>query len=74
MKQLGNLAIICANRSDVMLQVSNGKAMVNVGYGPDKATICSDWDDDQQINKIVHELNYGKFMLKTNSPAFSDEG
>lgn len=61
MKQLGNLAIVCAKRQDVLLQVLNGKVTVHVGYGPGKAAMCVDWDDDVQISSIVHELNFGKF-------------
>jgi len=35
-KQIGNLASVCANRNDVLLQILNGKATVHVGQGPDK--------------------------------------
>jgi len=31
MKQLGNLAIVCARRSNVLLQMLNGRVMVFVG-------------------------------------------
>lgn len=61
MKQLGNLAIVCAKRRDVLFQVLNGIATVHIGHGPSKAAMCADWDDDRQINKIVHELNFGKY-------------
>ncbi len=60
MKQLGNLAIVCAQRQDVLLQVLNGSITVYVGCGPAKATLHADWNDDQQISNIVHELNFGR--------------
>lgn len=64
MKQLGNLAIVCAQRSDVLLQILNGSATVFVGSGPERRTITSDWDDDKQITDLIHELNFGSLSAK----------
>lgn len=61
MKQLGNLAIVCAQRQDVLLQVLDGKVTVHAGRGPSKAIFYASWDDDQKINEIVHELHFGRF-------------
>lgn len=61
MKQLGNLAIVCAQRSEVLLQLHNRMVSVHVGEGPGRATLCAVWDDDKQINSIIHELNFGKY-------------
>ena len=36
MKQLGNLAIICAQRKSVLLQIQGGMASVFVGAGPNR--------------------------------------
>ena len=36
MKQLGNLAIICAQRQSVLLQIQGGMASIFVGAGPDR--------------------------------------
>jgi hypothetical protein len=61
MNQLGNLAIICAQRKDTLLQILNGTATVHVGAGPDKRYISADWHDNAKINDIIFELNYGKY-------------
>ena len=64
MKQLGNLAIVCAKRPDILLQVFDGYACVHVGEGPDRASMYAKWDDDEAISGIVKELNYGKYADK----------
>jgi len=61
MKQLGNLAIVCAKRPEALLLVCNGRIAVHVGQGPDRASMCAAWDDDEQIGRIIHELNFGKY-------------
>ena len=41
MKELGNLAVVCAGRMDVLLQIYDGYACVYVGEGPERAHTCS---------------------------------
>ena len=67
MKQLGNLAIICAKRPEVMMTVYDGRVTVHVGAGPDRASTHSACDSDAEINRIIHELNFGKFAKKINA-------
>ena len=72
MKQLGNLAIICAQRPDALLQIMDGKATVFLGYGPCRTRIVADWHDDQKISEITHELNHGRYrLMETEKGAFS---
>ena len=59
MKQLGNLAIVCATKKDVLLQIHNGVVSVHYGTGPTRETATVKWDDDAAIRKIVKELNFG---------------
>lgn len=59
MKQLGNLAIVCATKKDVLLQIHNGVVSVHYGAGPTRETATVKWDDDVAIRKIVKELNFG---------------
>lgn len=61
MKHLGNLAIICARRPEVLMQVYAGQVTVYTGTGPDRAALSAAWDDDPAISRIVQELNFGKY-------------
>lgn len=61
MKQLGNLALVCAGRPEILLQLYNGTVSVHVGTGPERAVLHSQWDNDREINQIIHELNFGKY-------------
>lgn len=59
MKQLGNLAIVCARRSDVILVIIEGEVRV---YVQDRASftppLTTAWDDDDTIQRIIHDLNF----------------
>ena len=59
MKQLGNLAVVCATKKEVLLQIHNGVVSVHYGAGPTRETATVKWDDDVAIRKIVKELNFG---------------
>lgn len=65
MKQTGNLTIICARRKDVSLRIEQGRVMVllNGAYAP--AVFSADWDDDETILSVIHELNFGRYTPKT---------
>ncbi len=67
MKELGNLAIICARRSDVLLQVQDGIVTVHVGAGHERAALHSAWDNDMEIRRVIHELNFGKYALRQDN-------
>ena len=62
MKQLGNLAIICAKRQDVTLSLSKGTARVSI-EGTDRV-LNAPWDADDKIEMIIHELNFGNYSNK----------
>ncbi len=64
MKQLGNLAIVCAKRDDVLMQTYGGNVFVYVGEGPERTSMYAKWDDDKSISEFVRELNYGKYARK----------
>ena len=65
MKELGNLAIVCARRPDVLVQIYDGRVSVHVGVDPMRLALHADWDDDEEIRHIVHELNFGKGAQNT---------
>lgn len=65
MKQLGNLAIICAQRKDILLQMQNGNVCVLSGSGRDYTVLSAEWDDDETITAIIHELNFGQYKEET---------
>ena len=59
MKQLGNLAIVCAQGPEILMQIHGG-------CGPERASLHTAWDDDAGVSRIVHELNFGKYReMKT---------
>ena len=60
MKQLGNLAIVCAHRKDVTLRIEQGRVLVMLDgtYAP--TAFSTDWDDDETILSVIHELNFGR--------------
>ena len=62
MKQLGNLAIICARRQSVLLQIQDGMVSVFVGAGPGRDVLSARWDNDAEIDRISRELNFGKYQ------------
>lgn len=64
MKQLGNLANICAQRKNTLLQIFNGKVSVYVGCGPDRVVLSADWHDDEKIMQFIMELNHGRLKEK----------
>lgn len=61
MKQLGNLALVCAKRPEVLLQIYGGQACVYVGQGPERAVFSAAWDDDEELRYMIHELNFGRY-------------
>lgn len=67
MKQLGNLAIICANRMDILLQIYDGYVSVHVGEGIERASMVAKCEDNEAINGFIYELNYGKYAKKERS-------
>lgn len=66
MKQLGNLALVCANRSDVLLQIQRGTVCFSIGIGTQMETISLAWDDDEKITALVRELNFGCYQNTEN--------
>jgi len=64
MKQLGNLAIVCARRSNVLLQMLNGSTTVFVGQGSNRRSITVGCDDDEKISELIQKLNFGEFSEK----------
>ena len=61
MKQLGNLAVVCAQRPDVLMQIYGGTVSIHVGEGPERAVLSTKWDDDKTIQSIIRELNFGRY-------------
>lgn len=61
MKQIGNLAIVCAQRPDVLMQIYGGTVSIHVGEGPERATLSTAWEDDDAIQDMIRELNFGRY-------------
>ena len=60
MKQLGNLAMVCAQRPDVLLTLGDGTVAVHAGAGPQRRTLAASWSDDAEISRIIYALNFGE--------------
>ena len=61
MKQLGNLAVICAQRPELLMQLRGGLVLVQA---KNRATMEAAWNDDariERIEKMIYELNFGAF-------------
>ena len=54
MKQLGNLAVICAQRPELR----GGLVLVQA---KNRAAMEAAWNDDTRIEKMIYELNFGAF-------------
>lgn len=65
MKQIGNLAVVCARRKDVTLRIERGRVMVLLDgtYAP--TAFSANWDDDETILSVIHELNFGHCAPKS---------
>lgn len=66
MKQLGNLAIVCARRKNLVFQILDGTVAIHLGEGPQRQVLSTEWDDDERITSIIHELNFGKYKEDTH--------
>lgn len=61
MKQLGNLAVVCARRKNILMKIINGCVAVYVGANSEGPVMQAPWDDDKKISAMIHELNFGKY-------------
>lgn len=61
MKQIGNLAIVCARRRSVRFEMENGEVRVALHGFPGVPTYYLRWDDDKKAEEIIHELNFGEY-------------
>lgn len=64
MKELGNLAVVCAKRHNTLMQVHNSTVTVHVGNGPRRKSIALDWHDDVKIRALIWDLNHGRLREK----------
>ena len=59
MMQLGNLAIVAAKHNDCMLQIYDNEVILHSGQGTERKSISCKVDDNEYINKIIANLNFG---------------
>lgn len=65
MKQLGNLAIVCAQRRSVQFVVESGEVRVTIRNFPGSPSYYLRWDDDKKIEEVIHELNFGRYAVQS---------
>ena len=58
MKQLGNLAVICAQRPELLMQLRDGLVLVQA---KNRAAMEAAWNDEKRKKKMIYELNFGAF-------------
>ena len=46
MKELGNLAIVCARRPDVLMQIYDGMVSVHADFGSTRSVLYTTWDNE----------------------------
>ena len=63
MKQLGNLAVVCARRPELLLMLNGGIVTVCVGAGQERRALTARWNDDAEISKIIAKLNFGEYAV-----------
>ena len=61
MKQIGNLAVVCAVRPEVSLHLYGYVVSVCVGQGSRRPFMQARWDDDEAIQHMIRELNFGSY-------------
>ena len=67
MKQLGNLAIVCARKNHLVMQICDGKVSVHAGSDGGGLHRVMEWDDDETILNVIRELNFGESDLKNGA-------
>ena len=66
LKQIGNLAVACAHRRDVKMEVFDHGVIVRIWQPPREVTHSFQWDADNAISQLVYELNHGHYAIKVN--------
>lgn len=59
MKQLGNLALVCAKRPDTQLVIIG--QYVRLYINNRDLVWSTQWDDDETIEQMIRELNFGRY-------------
>ena len=57
------MALVCARRQDLVLELSHGVAVVHAAGRPEDVLFTSYWDDDERLLSIILELNHGCCQL-----------
>ena len=42
------------------MQIYGGTVSIHVGEGPERATLSTAWEDDDTIQDMIRELNFGR--------------
>ena len=66
MKQLGNLAIVCAQQPDLVMKICDGKVNIHADTGSGEFHRVMAWDDDGAILGVIRELNFGGYDFKNS--------
>ena len=59
-KKIGILASVVARKKEASIFIHNGECQVCVGEGDDRDGFVCGVDDDEAIEKIIEEINFGR--------------
>ena len=68
MKELDNVTILCAKRSDALMQIYKGQVTVHVYRGMGREVFHADWKDEKSLQGIIHALNHGAYACQAKMP------
>ena len=74
MKQLGNLSIVCAQRTDVLMQIYGGQVSVHVGEGPERTSLCALPGFVDSKNEEKTERNAGYLVVSHSGGGMLRQG
>ena len=70
---IGNLAIVCAQRPELLMMVHDGAVTVFLGAGPTRKALSAGWNDDAEISRMIAALNFGAYALdRAYAPAHKE--
>lgn len=49
------------------MQINDGRVSVYTSADPARSVLYTAWNNDEEIRRIIHELNFGRYAGKTDN-------